>query len=162
MGSRYVLAHHGSLYPDPHHIYTLRKGGEKPEVLVVQLWPKGSKATYYSGSHRVELKRYRAPTSQWEVALKQLQTLGCKAEKQSFEEGGLYVLLATLLFFLTISSVVLDARIAFEREGRCYYYTYMNESFIEEQPQIEGIRPPPSRNLQDVANQGVYLGQQES
>lgn len=157
--SRYTLAYRGSLPPDPGHICTLRNGGEDLGVLIVQLWPKASNATFHSGSHAVTLTRIRAANNLWEVASKQLKDEGCKAEElqDSFQEGGL---------------VLFDARISFERkEKRCYYYTYVSISLLEQWQKMQkirqkndiwGLRPPASQNLDDVEKLGVYVRSEKS
>ena len=93
VGSQYILAYCGTLPPDPGHICTLRNGGKDLGILIVQLWPKGSSAAFYSGSHTVDVPRVRAANKTWEVALKQLDDKGCDAKdlQDSFQEGGLCV-----------------------------------------------------------------------
>ncbi|EXL67057.1 hypothetical protein FOPG_16802 [Fusarium oxysporum f. sp. conglutinans race 2 54008] len=119
-GSRYLLVHQGSFAADPGHIYTFRNGGEKPDILIVQAWPRNSRATFYSGSHKAgsRVKRLSGATSLWETAKAQLQNAGYKAESVSFEQGGL---------------VICDARVFFERqEERTYVYSYIKLSVLEQ------------------------------
>jgi len=147
MKSPYTLAYRGSLPPDPGHICTLRNGGEDLGLLIVQLWPKASKATFYSKSHKVQLTRARAANNLWEVPLRQLEDNKCGAEDllASFQEGGL---------------VIFDARIAFERKDkRCYYYTYVNVSLLEKWRRMDiwGLCPPASQSNEDIERLGVYV-----
>ncbi|CAI6099527.1 unnamed protein product [Clonostachys chloroleuca] len=152
---RYVLAYRGSLPPDAGHICTLRNGGEDLGILIVQVWPKGSSAIFYSGSHMVPLQRARAANRIWEVAPKQLKDSGCKAEnfQDSFRDTG--------------GIVVFDARISFERQKeRSYFYTYVATPLLERwrkagQTNTWGLRPPPSQDPQYVETLGVYMRQED-
>ncbi|PVH70792.1 hypothetical protein DL98DRAFT_123814 [Cadophora sp. DSE1049] len=84
---------------DQGHIFQLRKGGEKPDILLVHLWSKGSRVVYYRGSHLIPWKSVRAANRMWEIAFAVLELAGICGTEIFFENGGL---------------AILDARIAFE------------------------------------------------
>ncbi|GKU07057.1 hypothetical protein FLAG1_08850 [Fusarium langsethiae] len=116
--SRYILAHQSTLLADPGHIYTLRNGGEKPDIFIVQACPRNLKANFYSGSHEADkrVKRIRGTYSLWETAKAQLEKAGYEAESVSFEQGGF---------------VIYDARVFFERqEERTPFYTFIKSSAL--------------------------------
>jgi hypothetical protein len=165
--SRYFLVHQGVLAPDPGHIQTARRGGQYEDFLIIQAWPKKSKVTFYSRSHTADLTRLPAPNSFWETSKAQLKENGCEAESCSFEQGGLCVF--TFLIHtppLTISRVISDARVSFERqEERSYFYVYA-KSFILEQllkqeqalgRKLWGVRPPASCDVHELAKLGVHI-----
>ncbi|KAK7594593.1 hypothetical protein V3481_005601 [Fusarium oxysporum f. sp. vasinfectum] len=133
-GSRYLLAHQGSFAAYPNHIS----------------WPRNSRVTFYSGSHKAgsRIKRTDGATPLWETAKAQLQNAGYKAESVSFEQGGL---------------VICDARIFFERqEERTYVYSYIKLSFLEQLLKEDhnnrlGVRLPAScDDAHELDKLGIY------
>ncbi|KAF5017015.1 hypothetical protein F66182_11127, partial [Fusarium sp. NRRL 66182] len=142
-GSPYTLVLEKFIAPDPNHIQTLRNGGDKLDYLVVQAWPKKSKAIFYSGSHTSDFTRIVAANTFWEVARAQLQ--GCTAESCSFEQGGF---------------VIFDARVLFERqEQRSYAYVYVKSSvlpyLLQQERKLQrrywGMQPPASCDPDELA-----------
>ncbi|KAM5357021.1 hypothetical protein ACJZ2D_016694 [Fusarium nematophilum] len=89
---------------DRGHVFQLRRGGAKADVLVVQLWKDGCRGIYWRGSHRIPretLESTRAANRMWEVASARLERAGCQPIPVDFQTSGL---------------VILDARIAFETD----------------------------------------------
>ncbi|UPK91749.1 hypothetical protein LCI18_002684 [Fusarium solani-melongenae] len=143
-GVRYVLTDRGSLFPDPSHIKTLRYGGKQPDILAVQVWPRGSTAIYYRRSHRAKLKRFKTPTGAWEVVAKELRVLECPGERIDFDQGGM---------------VIFGTRIAIDMiQGRSYYYSYFTEDMCRK---FKPLVPPPSQDVDEVAKLGLHVQREE-
>jgi hypothetical protein len=88
-GVKYILGDRGSLFQDPTHIRTLRRGGQHPDILTIQVWPKGSDAIYYQRSHTATLPRGRVLTGEWEFIPKDLENSGYHGERLDLEQGGM-------------------------------------------------------------------------
>ncbi|PCD38661.1 hypothetical protein AU210_007128 [Fusarium oxysporum f. sp. radicis-cucumerinum] len=143
MGVKYLLGHRGSLLQDPTHIKTLRFGGQQPDILTIQVWPKGSDAIYYHRSHTVNLPKYRGPTGVWELIPKDLENSGCDGERADLEQGGI---------------VIFDTRMAIDMvKGRSQYYSYFTEAMVKREHLVPLI-PPPSQDINEVAKLGVHVG----
>ncbi|KAK1471332.1 hypothetical protein CABS01_16375 [Colletotrichum abscissum] len=89
-----ALGDYRRIREDRGHIFQLRRGGAKADILIVQLWSAKAHATYYSGSHlvsRESLNSVRAANRMWEVPLAKLERAGSEAREISFEQGGMWV-----------------------------------------------------------------------
>ncbi|KAJ2984029.1 hypothetical protein NQ176_g253 [Zarea fungicola] len=82
------LGFYTKLKEDPGHIILLRKGGQSPDILCVLLWNKGSRVTYYPGSHLKPLDSYRGANRIWEVTSASLDNAGCQPQYIDFDDGG--------------------------------------------------------------------------
>lgn len=61
-------------------------------VLIVQVWSKGSLASFYSGSHLRLLPTVRAANDLFEIPSAALKREGCQAQEIPFADGGLLVI----------------------------------------------------------------------
>ncbi|KAM4066709.1 hypothetical protein HRG_012146 [Hirsutella rhossiliensis] len=70
--------------------YTFRKSdpGADGESLLVQLWSKGSKVSFWGGSHRHHLPSVKGDNNLWRVPRVILVRLGLKPTDVTFEQGG--------------------------------------------------------------------------
>ncbi|KAK3938107.1 hypothetical protein QBC46DRAFT_266087 [Diplogelasinospora grovesii] len=100
------LGYYRRIAEDQGHIFQLRKGGEKPDILLVHLWSKGSRAVYFPGSHLIPLKSVRAANRMWEVPEAALERAGIKGREIPFKNGGLAILDARLAFEMRHGSPV--------------------------------------------------------
>lgn len=83
------LGYYQRIAEDQGHIFQLRKGGEKPDILCVHLWSKGSRVIYYRGSHLIPWKSVRAANRMWEIPFAALARAGILGTEIFFENGGL-------------------------------------------------------------------------
>ncbi|KAI3094758.1 hypothetical protein CBS147333_9932 [Penicillium roqueforti] len=102
---------------DPGHIFSFRRGGAKAglRVMIVHIWSKGSRATYYRGSHLHSLPTVKAANGLFEIPSAGLRNATCRGKEVEFANGGL---------------VILDARLAFEiKQGSAttFAFTTKNE-----------------------------------
>ncbi|CZT10264.1 uncharacterized protein RAG0_14790 [Rhynchosporium agropyri] len=93
------LGYYQSIAEDQGHIFQFRKGVGQPDILLVQLWSKGSRVVYYGGSHLIPWFTVRAANRLWEIPLAALTREGIGGTEIFYEHGGL---------------AILDARVAFE------------------------------------------------
>ncbi|CAM1503418.1 Fc.00g081940.m01.CDS01 [Cosmosporella sp. VM-42] len=99
-----ALGDYRRIQEDRGHIFQLRMGGAKADILVVQLWKDGCRGIYWRGSHHISPKALESPRAanrMWEAASARLERAGCQPVPLDFQTGGL---------------VVLDARVAFETD----------------------------------------------
>ncbi|RDH26961.1 hypothetical protein BDQ94DRAFT_123624 [Aspergillus welwitschiae] len=100
---------------DPGHIFCFRKGGPKAglRVLIVHVWGKGSRATYYGGSHLHSLPTVGAANGLFEIPSAALRSVRCQGTDVEITNGGL---------------VILDARLAFEiKQGSATTLAFTNK-----------------------------------
>ncbi|KAK0368955.1 hypothetical protein CLIM01_13690 [Colletotrichum limetticola] len=71
-----ALGDYRRIREDRGHIFQLRRGGAKADILIVQLW---------------SAKAVRAANRMWEVPLAKLERAGSEAREISFEQGGMWV-----------------------------------------------------------------------
>ncbi|KAI1157317.1 hypothetical protein F5B18DRAFT_666049 [Nemania serpens] len=90
------LGYYQRIAEDSGHVFQLRKGGQNPDILLVHLWGKGSRAVYFPGSHLIPLNSVRAANRLWEVPYAALDKAGIHGTIVEFEEGGLAILDARL------------------------------------------------------------------
>ncbi|KAF5019280.1 hypothetical protein F66182_8733 [Fusarium sp. NRRL 66182] len=142
VGSPYLLAYADELAPDPGHVQTLQDKGINLDYLVIQAWPRESKATFYSRSHRArDITRRQAPNFLWEAARAQLLQQGCEAEDCTFEQGGL---------------VIFDARTFFQRlQDKSYFYVYVKSLELDRLRRQGrhgnwGVQPPASYDAHEL------------
>jgi len=95
---RCSLGYYVRLAEDQDRIYQIRRGGLKPDILLVQVWSKGSRVVYYSRSHLETLSSYRAANRMWQIPLASLTRKGCEGIEVTFEDGGFSILDARLGF----------------------------------------------------------------
>jgi len=74
-----------------HRAYRFQMGGETAGlgVLIVQLWAKNSRATYYKGSHVLDLATTDMPNAMYATADADIQEAGLNDEETPFKDGGL-------------------------------------------------------------------------
>jgi hypothetical protein len=104
-----ALGDYRRIQEDREHIFQLRRGGAKADVLVVQLWKDGCRGIYWRGSHKVPpdvLESVRAANRMFEVAAAKLRRAGCEPVSVDFEMGGFVILDARLAFETGIGSPV--------------------------------------------------------
>ncbi|XP_044717997.1 uncharacterized protein HRG_07357 [Hirsutella rhossiliensis] len=96
---------------DPGHIFSFRRGGAKAglRVLLVQVWSKGSRAAFYSGSHLHSLPTVRAANDLFEIPSAALRRVGCEGKETEFSNGGLVILDARLSFEIKQGSATMFA-----------------------------------------------------
>ncbi|KAM5357476.1 hypothetical protein ACJZ2D_016227 [Fusarium nematophilum] len=87
--SRYILAYCGGFSPDPQRTYSLRDGGQKPLILVVQAWPKSPSSIYYYASHKCKITRVRGATGFYEVPPAEIKDKGLHGKDLDMEQGGM-------------------------------------------------------------------------
>jgi len=89
-------------YPD--HISCFRKGGREAgrRVLAVHLLAKGSRVSYWGGSHQHALPTIVGSRLLFEISPSALTIAGCKCEEKEYPNGGL---------------TIFDARVSFELKG---------------------------------------------
>lgn len=144
------LGYYQRIAEDQGHIFQLRKGGEKPDILLVHLWSKGSRVTYYRGSHLIPWKSVRAANRMWEIPFAALARADIHGTEIPFENGGL---------------AILDARIAFEmRRGSPITCGFAVEDELRTWPKLV---PPESEDLAQMVAEletekiGVYFAIQD-
>ncbi|KAJ5543904.1 hypothetical protein N7494_005183 [Penicillium frequentans] len=101
---------------DPGHNFSFRRGGAKAglRVLIVHMWSKGSRATYYCGSHLHSLPTIKAANGLFEIPSAGLRIAACQGKDIEFPNGGL---------------VILDARLAFEiKQGSATTFAFTTKS----------------------------------
>ncbi|RCI16356.1 hypothetical protein L249_2849 [Ophiocordyceps polyrhachis-furcata BCC 54312] len=99
--------------------YTFRKSdpGADGESLLVQLWRKGSKVSFWGGSHRHHLTSVRGDNNLWRVPRVILVRLGLKPTDVTFEQGG--------FVDSCESSAIVDPRIVFTvTEGNATVFAF--------------------------------------
>ncbi|KAF1993219.1 hypothetical protein P154DRAFT_527922 [Amniculicola lignicola CBS 123094] len=64
----------------------------KVEVLLVQLWSNGSRASFWGGSHRHQLPCVKGENNLWRVPRVSLKHLGLTPSEVTFEQGGFTIL----------------------------------------------------------------------
>ncbi|KAK1843039.1 hypothetical protein CCHR01_14344 [Colletotrichum chrysophilum] len=131
-----ALGDYRRICEDPGHIFQLRRGGAKADILIVQLWSARAHAVYYNGSHlvsRESLNSVRAANRMWEVPLAKLERAGSEAREVSFEQGGI---------------VIMDARLAFEtRHGSPITCSFATEHQLKTWPKLVPPKPHDDTNM---------------
>lgn len=85
-----TLAHWLRYKANPGHIVSFRSGGPKAgrHSLLVQLWAKGSQASYYGQSHLHDMPKKEGSRLLWENQPNALAEVGCVAIIKDFPDGG--------------------------------------------------------------------------
>ncbi|PVI02629.1 hypothetical protein DM02DRAFT_641106 [Periconia macrospinosa] len=70
--------------------YSFRKSDPEAKVdtLLVQLWSKGSRASFWGGSHRHQLPCVKGENNLWRVPRVRLKHLNLEPTEVTFEQGG--------------------------------------------------------------------------
>ena len=76
---------HGS---SPDHIICFRKDRDRRSILVL-VWPPGSQAKFWVGSHKLDLPVKRGPEYHLHFSREHLENAACVEEQIFFPDGGL-------------------------------------------------------------------------
>ncbi|KAF2182597.1 hypothetical protein K469DRAFT_752086 [Zopfia rhizophila CBS 207.26] len=98
--------------------YIFRKSDPevKVESLLVQLWSKGSRVSFWGGSHHHELPSVKGENNLWRVPRVSLKQLGLEPIEVTFEQGGF---------------TILDPRIAVEvKEGTATTFAFGTKEVV--------------------------------
>jgi len=88
--------------------YTFRKSDPKAdgECLIVHLWRKGSRVSFWEGSHRHQLPSVKGDNNLWRVPRIHLTRLGLNPTDITFEKGGFAIVDPRVVITITAGDAI--------------------------------------------------------